>query len=65
MIKPTHDMITAGYRMADYAEVDVAAIFEAMMNTQDARCELIRAGWCPPKGPGNPDPELDSWCPSA
>ena len=46
-------MITAGYRVAEYEEVDIRAIFEAMINTQDARTELIKAGWCPPGGPGN------------
>ena len=53
MINATHNMITAGYRVAEYEEVDIRAIFEAMINTQDARTELIKAGWCPPGGPGN------------
>lgn len=49
-----HDMITAGYRAADYAGVDVLEIFNAMLATQGARDQLIKAGWCPPNGPNNP-----------
>lgn len=56
LIEPTHEMITAGYRAADYSEVDVRAIFSAMIKTQDARDQLIKAGWCPPGGPCNPAP---------
>lgn len=55
-IEPSHEMISAGYKATDYAEVDVREVFTTMLSAdeQHIRCSLIREGWCPPGGPNNP-----------
>jgi hypothetical protein len=55
-IEPSHEMVSAGHKVTDYAEVDVREVFKTMLSAdeQHVRCCLIREGWCPPNGPNNP-----------